>query len=321
VDLQGWLPVRVIRRGDEIRVAWVLMGELRLLDPFFEETVRRAMAKPFQNMFVRESSMEELVAWTDAHPGVPLKGLIYHMSRCGSTLMAQQLAVLPKNIVCSEPPPLDSLLRAERTMPELPRDTLLRWIRALVSALGQARHGETALFIKMDCWNIHRIGLMQEAFPDVPWCYLYREPVEVLRDHARLPAMWLVPGMLEPAELQLAMDDWEPQSKEVYAAKALAKICASGLDAVKVRPHGQLVNHKELPGALCERLRAHFDLEEADVPAMRERGQHNAKAPGAKFTGDAELKDAELEQRLQAAAAQHVNEIYAELEAERLRQA
>jgi hypothetical protein len=170
----------------------------------------------------------------------------------------------------------------------------------------------------MDCWNMHRIELMQEAFPEVPWCYLYREPVEVLRDHVRLPAMWLVPTMLEPAELQLTMEDWEPQSKEVYAARALAKICASGLHAVNARPHGALVNHKELPGALCERLREHFGLSVEDVPAMHARGQHNAKAPGAKFTGDAELGDAELEQRLQSAAAQHVNAVYAELEAERM---
>jgi hypothetical protein len=318
-NLQGWLPVRVLRRGDDVSVVWVLMGDERLLDPFFEETVRRVMAKPFHKLFQRETSMDELVAWTEAHPGVPLRGLVYHMSRCGSTLMAQQLAVLPQNIVCSEPPPLDSLLRAERTMPELPRATLVRWIRAMVSALGQARHGESALYIKMDCWNIHRIGLMQEAFPEVPWCYLYREPVEVMRDHSRLPAMWLVPGLLDPGVLQLEHSDWVASHKETYWAQALAKICASGLDAVRTRHGGQLVNHKELPEALCGRLREHFGLRPEDVPAMRERGKHNAKSPGKTFTGDAGLADAALDEKLESAATLYAKDVYEELEAERLR--
>ena len=314
------MPVRVLRRDDALRVEWTLMGERRLVEPFFEETTRKQMQTPFHQLFRRETSMDELIAWTDANPGVPLRGLIYHESRCGSTLLAQQLVELPRNIVASEPPPLDALLRLPLTMPEVPRETQVRWIRAMVRALGQAWHGEEALYIKMDCWNVHAIELMHEAFPDVPWVFLYREPEAVMIQHRQLPAMWLVPGLMDPRVLKLEWSDWQPDKQEVYAARALRLICESGLDAVQRFEGGLLVDHSELPEPLCGRLREHFGLREEDVPAMRERGGRDAKMPAAKYEGEEAFdREAELV-RVRAAVKEHLQPVYQALERTRLAQ-
>jgi hypothetical protein len=53
----------------------------------------------------------------------------------------------------------------------------------MVAALGQARAGETRLFLKLDCWHMRDLPLFRRAFPNTPWVFLYRDPVEVLVSH------------------------------------------------------------------------------------------------------------------------------------------
>ncbi len=318
MNLQGWLPVRMVWREGGPRVQWTLMGKERLLDPFFEQTVTRHMAQPFHRLFLRETTMEEMAAWTEAHPGAPVSGIVFHMSRCGSTLMGRQLAALERNIVASEPQPMDDVLGAQDRLPGLPRAIEVGWVRAMAASLGQPRNGEEAFYLKADCWNIHRFDLLREAFPETPWVFLYRDQVEVMVSQARIPAAWTVPGLVSPARLQLAWSDWMPAELDVYRARALAGICAAGLRAAQQASGGLLVNYSELPEAMYGRLLRHFGLREEDVPPMRQAAQQNAKAPGMKFVGDASAKQAEASERLRAVVAEHLAPVYAQLEAERL---
>ena len=319
MNLHGWLPSRVYLHDDKVQVEWMLLGQTRLQEPFYEDTLRRLLGAPFHHVFRRKTSTEEMVAWGVEHPGVPLRGLIFHLSRCGSTLLSQQLAELPRNIVASEPAPLDSMLRARLKLPELPRETQVQWVRAVVAALGQSRNGEEGLYIKMDCWDTHEIDLMLEAFPDTPWIFLYREPEEVMIQHQQLPAMWLIPSMLDPRALRLEQSDWRPDAREVYAARGLAKICDAGLAAVRKHRGGVLVNYTELPEAMCGRLLHHFGLREEDIPVMRERGRHDAKVPRAAFAGDDAFDSVDALKKVRVAVATYLQPSYDALEAERLR--
>lgn len=318
MNLHGWLPVRVVAGKNSPRAEWTLMGKQRLLDPFFEETLRRQMDHPFHHLFRRETSMDEMAAWTDAHPGAPLQGIIFHVSRCGSTLLSRQLMALEQNIIASEPAPLDDLLRLLLDQPGLQRATMVRWLRVLISALAQPRNGEQAFYLKTDCWHIHHFELLREAFPATPWIFLYRNPVEVMVSHARIPALWTIPGLMPPAALKMEPSDWNPAQQDVYLARALAKICRAGLRAAQHSSGGQLVNYSELPEAMYGRLSAHFCLRAEDVPAMRQAAQQSAKSPDALFAKDDHTKQAEATDRLRAVVAEHLLPVYAELETERL---
>ena len=85
MNLSGWMPVHLVWSEAGPRVEWTLMGKQRLLDPFFAQTMQRQMSRPFHQLFRRQTSMEEMAAWTDVHPGAPLRTIVFHMSRCGST--------------------------------------------------------------------------------------------------------------------------------------------------------------------------------------------------------------------------------------------
>jgi hypothetical protein len=148
------------------------MQRKRLLEPFYEQTLQRQMMHPFHHLFRRQTSMVELVNWTSANPGVPLRGLIFHISRCGSTLLSQMLAAIERTVVASEPAPFDGVLRAHLRAPALAREMQVKWLRGMASAIGRPTAGsEQALYIKLDCWHIHAMELIQEAFPSVPWIF------------------------------------------------------------------------------------------------------------------------------------------------------
>jgi hypothetical protein len=321
MNLHGWMPARIAWRDSGPRVEWTLMDRRRLVEPFFEQTMQSQMRHPFHQLFRRETSLEDLVAWTDAHPGAPLRGIVFHMSRCGSTLVAQQLAALECNIVASEPAPLDALLRAHLRLPDLPRAIQVRWLRAMAAALGQARNGEQAFYIKTDCWQVHEIDLMREAFPDAPWIFLYRDPTEVMVSQQRIPAAWTIPGLLHPLALRLELRDWDPTQTDVYRARALAGICDAGLAAVQRDPRGMLVNYSELPQVTWERLVVHFGVPAAEIPAMQNQSRRDAKSPDMPFVPDDRSKQAEAGERLHAVVAEHLHGVYVRLEAARRAQA
>ncbi len=99
-------------------------------------------------------------------------GFIFHMSRCGSTLVSQMLAASSENIVLSEAAPIDDILRAHFRDPGVTEEQQVQWLQWLVGVLSWRRFpAEKNVFIKFDCWHVMFLPLIQRAFPDVPWIF------------------------------------------------------------------------------------------------------------------------------------------------------
>lgn len=318
MSYEGWIPSQVLWRDSGLRVLLTLLGRQRLVEPFFESTMQLQMMQPFHTLFRREISMEELAADESLHAGaVPLRGIIFHMSRCGSTLISQMLAASERNIVASEPAPLDAIVRAHTRSQALSGQTQIEWMRAMAAALGQPRAGgEQAFYIKTECGHIHQVDMIRAAFPHVPFVFLYRDPLEVAVSQHRSPAAWTVPALLHPANLRLKMQDWQPQETDIYRAKVLAQVCDSGLHAAR-QCGALLVNYSELPEAMYGRLFKHLELSAEDLEPMRAQASRNAKAPATIFTPDAESKRAEATDRMRQVVEQYLAPVYSRLEQER----
>src|SRR5438105_2877714 len=131
--LEGWTPIRVEWRGGRALVDWCHTEGVRFTEPFFHETAERCLRHPFRLLFRRETTMEELGAFVADHPGVPPAGFVFHLSRCGSTLVSQMLGAVAAHLVLSEPGPIDSILRAhhmDRSLGDEERSMWLRWMLA-----------------------------------------------------------------------------------------------------------------------------------------------------------------------------------------------
>ncbi|MFJ4371689.1 sulfotransferase family protein [Pseudomonas japonica] len=311
LNLHGWLPIRIWEQAGEWSVDWCWFGEQRLDQPFFRESVDDALRLPFNQAFRRQTPLAALTQWQHESPGVAPRAFIYHASRCGSTLLGQMLARLPSQVVLSEPPPLDTLLRAE-----LPDVVRMPALRGLLSAFGQVRGGqERALVIKLDAWNIRERALLRDCFPEVPWLYLYREPLEIAVSHLRQSGMHMIPGLIGSAWLD---GDRGPGTREDEIARRLGLILGAAVQ--HSRAEGSLLlNYDELPAAMSGHLAAFFGLGPEEVELAMSASTRNAKHPRDAFVADSQGKRDEASEGVRERVEAWARQPYLELEA--LRQA
>jgi hypothetical protein len=308
----GWLPVGTAWRDGRLLVRWSYFGEQRLREPFFHSDAYRSFARPLSRLLQPVTAIERLPGWLQQHPPLRPKGFIFHMSRCGSTLVTQMLAACADNVVISEAPPIDEVVRARQVRPDLCEDEQARWLAAIVGALGQPRAGERALFVKLDCWHTLVLPLFRRAFPDVPWVFLYRDPVEVMVSQRQIPGMQMIPGAVGPELNGIA----PILDRDDHCARVLARICEP-IVPEHARGGGLLVNYRDLPDALWTAILPHFGVTaSAEQRAMMaQTAKYDAKMPSFEFTPDSEARQRAARPATRAAAATWLADIYGRLEA------
>ncbi len=282
-NMAGWVPIRVTADEPKPVAEWLHAPEWRFTEPFFEDSVRAALRDPLVAFSRCEAPLQRT---SERHPN----GLIFHMSRCGSTLVSRTLAALPQIRVMSEAPPIDQVLATGR----------VEWLRDVVGALGAG--AEAHYVIKLDAWHIYHLPLLREAFPEVPWIFVYRDPVEVMVSHARQPGMQMIPK-----------PEWVG-TRQAWCEHVLEGFLEAAL-RFRDDPKALFIDYKELPGAIGGSIARHFGLglTEADELVLREASQQNAKNPNSGFTSDSEAKRREGELLAGTAGAQRLATLYTRL--------
>lgn len=209
----------------------------------------------------------------------------------------------------SEPPPLDEVLQA--------KGQDIESIRAVIHALGQRRsEEESAYFIKMDAWHIHKLPLLRAAFPETPWAFVYRDPLEVLVSQIARPGKHVMQGAMDPDALAMGPFAGAGLSKQEWCARVLAAILQAAL-ACKKDPQALFVNYRDLPDAVFGSLAQHFhlSLSDDDIARMRRVAEFNSKTPGLWFEPDAAAKQAAATTEIKDLCATHLTEIYRQVDA------
>ena len=164
---------------------WVLylavrqIGAAELQDAFMQETVARIPASET----VLHVTRDELGS---AAPDTAPVGIIFHVARCGSTLISQSLKHLDNLVVYAEPQPVNEILVPPHRWP---RADLVAALRALGDAF--ARHAGRPYVLKLSSWNTLFCDIITEAFPETNWVLSLRDPVEVGVSLLRQPPGWL----------------------------------------------------------------------------------------------------------------------------------
>lgn len=305
-----WLPVAVSGGADgTIGVDWAHFGGARLTEPFFIGSARHASARPLNQLIRFRTALDDFIDHEAPGGALVPDGFIFHMSRCGSTLVAQMLAALPDTILVSEAPPLDAIvmLAARADWPEARRIAALR---AMVCALGRARAGESRYLVKLNASHALALPLFRRAFRDAPWLFLYREPAQVLASQMVHRGAELAPQFV-PSEYY-GIEDGIGLPPLEHGARVLARICAAAIEQ-EGQSGGLFVNYDALPGAVFSLILPHFGIVRgaAEQAAMAAVAARDAKAPERPFEGARPA----IPDKAREAADRHLASVYRRLEA------
>ena len=259
------LPRNLIWSGTAPLIVFVEVEARHLSLPFWSQTMDRGH---------RVAGMAPLDALEADTMDLGLAGAIHHMSRCGSTLVARQLATLPGVIALSEPAIFEHLLDREGIDPGLQTRRLRRLLALHRDAL---RPIGSTLVIK---WSM-LLGLyaadIRTAFPDTPTIFLHRDPEDVV---ASLTAS-LPPG-LENSGPRHLRGPYRPDDDDLGSLSPLdlsVRIIASSCLAVARTGHARTVAYRALPSAGWETIAPFFGfaLTAADAARMRVAADTDAK--------------------------------------------
>jgi hypothetical protein len=224
----------------------------------------------------------------------PLAGLIFHVGRCGSTLVSQTLKLGAP--VLSEPDALANLLAppwGDWTRQELGWAT--SWLLGLFaeSAPGQ-------VVVKLTSWHVLFHDILLAAAPGARTAFVYRHPLDVARSILREPPPWAT--------------QWIERGDSAVTDEARAETLARLVGSLLLAGQGQMsvhhaaVDYADLRPDGLERLLAHFEVEASsgDLAAVMRR---DAKADGPVDFQPRAAKPAD-DPLLQAAIATHALPAY-----------
>lgn len=289
----NWLPARAALRPEGLYLALRDVGPEELQDPFMQDTILRMPASEAIVHIAREDLGK-------AAPGTAPAGLIFHVARCGSTLISQLLKTHQPLVVYAEPLPVNEILLPPHRWA---RDELIRALRSLGDALG--RHSRGPYVLKFSSWNTLFCDLLAEAFPDAPWILSLRDPVEVGVSMLGQPPGWLRdPNGPAGQIVSLVEPDGAARTPEDHVARLYGAMCqaAARLDLRR----GELVPYEALPAAVWETVAPHFSLsiDAQGRQRMAELARNHSKAPPGKvveFARDSAVKQAAASTKLRQA--------------------
>ena len=142
-DLTRWTPFALNLGNTESSIDWCDMTGERYSEPFFEETVSR-LAKGINARPVVRTPLSMLYE-LDKEPSLEPCGIVFHMGRCGSTLLARQLGLVSGVVSVREPQIINTLLGANSEL--IDSSSQAQILRLLARALGRVRFGDERYFV------------------------------------------------------------------------------------------------------------------------------------------------------------------------------
>jgi hypothetical protein len=157
----------------------------------------------------------------------------------------------------SEATPINQLLGRD----DIPAAERAGLLRGLIRALGLQDDGSSdrPSIVKFTSWNVLFLDILHQAFADVPWLFVYRDPLESMASHQHKPAGWLTDERFCTSLTQAArlpsLDGLDADER------CAAMLAAYGQAVLDVAPAAiNLLNFNELPAALLADVPARFGM-------------------------------------------------------------
>jgi hypothetical protein len=325
--LKGWLPVDAVVVDGRPGLWWMDMSDVTLTEPFFQQTIDRVRAENGNRgeVFTEFDVLLQLEKELDS---VPPTGFIFHSSRCGSTLVANACGAIKNSIVLSEANVIDKLIA--RFITDAADDRVKEalysvFLRAAVHALGQKRTGrERHLFVKFACCSFARMERVIRIWPNVPWIFLYRDPVETIVSNLNDVPPWL---MDQDNRVLASIIGVSPAQ---IAEMRLEQRCARTIGSLFAKAHrlangaGLLLNYAQLSVPVISSVLSYFKVspsaEEMETIVRGSRFYSKEVSRTRSFVADADTKQKLASDRIREVADRWATEPFRLLEQKRMMQ-
>lgn len=287
--IKDWIPYRLKETGNGALCEWLYLGDTDFDKPFFDETISKCKSLPENSTLKKSvSDITILEEWVLEIEKVPPTAIIFHVSRCGSTLLSQLLATDLSNIVLSEVPFLDEILQMGFSSGDT--KSIYPLFKSSVGLYGAKRKkNQQHLFIKADSWHIHFYKELREMYPQIPFFFLYRRPDEVIRSHQKHRGMHAVPGVIPPAIFGFDAEIANSTNLDAYTSKVLETyyIAISNILAKDTLAFGFDYQEGIIHVIQTMLTKCGISTTEEQLHLMAERSSHHSKFPGQVFAEEA----------------------------------
>jgi hypothetical protein len=287
--LKSWIPYKLdLKNNDHILCRWLNTFNEPYKEPFFDETITKC--KSINTHLTAYSSVGDLAIlkhWAGDLNYVNPTAFIFHISRCGSTLVSQLLGMNERNVSLAEVPFFDDILRLPFKKEGIGGLDTRELLAAAIKFYGQKRNGtETNLFIKTDSWHIFYYKQIRELYPQVPFIFLYRRPDEVFNSHQKKRGMQAVPGLIEPELFGFDRIETVNMNQDVYTAKMLERYFEMYLEIKKYDKLSFFLDYKEgiIPIVKETASITKTIISDVELSAIEERSRYHSKYPNEVFS-------------------------------------
>lgn len=322
-NLKGWLPVDAVVVDGRPGLGWMDMTGVSLSEPFFQQTVERAKADHRRELFTEFDVLLRLEKQLDS---VPPTGFIFHSSRCGSTLVANACRAISNSIVLSEANAIDKLIaRFITDADSAVKESLYSvFLRGVVHALAQRQTGtEKHLFVKFACCSFAQLERIKRIWPNVPWLFLYRDPVETIVSNLRDVPPWLVDN---DHRVLASITGAYPAA---IAEKTLEELCARTIGSLYTTAYNlanddsMLLNYRQLSVPVIASVLNFFKISVSTkelATISRMNGVYSKEASGTRaFVADVDAKQKFASDLIREMSERWASEPYRLLEQKRNR--
>lgn len=202
--LTNWIPYSLTYDPEgQWVLSWIDLQNRSITEPFFDQTIQISKWRNRERSVLSSlSDPDFLIAAAQGIPHLNPTAFIFHVSRCGSTLLTQAFCEDEENIVISEAPLLDEILRANEKDPNMIPEQQEKWFKAALNMMGQQRNfKESSYTIKLDSWHLHFYTQLRNWFPVTPFIFIFRKPEQVLASQEKRRGIHSVPGIINKALL------------------------------------------------------------------------------------------------------------------------
>lgn len=241
------IPIEISKRGNDFYVVSLITSRTYFRDPFFIDSLAKILpdvksqiklpeedellARPVHfdenNQKIVFTSLEEFIR---QNINISLDNklrFIFHMSRCGSTLVSQMLVANSRFFVLSEPTIVNAILDpALNISPDLRKHLLEAAVKSLATCMPR---GSELMFIKFRSWNVLFLETILGSFPRTPWIFVHRQGIEVLQSVLQKPPGWLRSKRRYASYfsqiLAIPQSRIEQMDQEEYVVRLLAVFC------------------------------------------------------------------------------------------------